>query len=167
MADQPLKLNLTLEEASSEARSFKALPTGDYHVKITDIELQECGPNSKNPGKPYWHITHVVQEGDYENSHLWTNAMLFEGALYTLVQLLKATGHFDGAGSALTVPDPDSLIGRDVIVNVQRKKDGWAMKDASPNDPPIFKNEIKGYKTFEEGAVAAAAGKAKKNSLLP
>src|SRR3982751_6020655 len=95
MADQTLKLNFSAEEASSEARSFEPLPSGKYHVKITDIETKECGPNSKNPGKNYWHIEHVVQDGPYENSKLWTNAMLFEGALYTLAQLLKATGFED------------------------------------------------------------------------
>src|SRR3982751_5913009 len=129
-----LRLDFSSEEASSEARSFEVLPAGKYHVKITDIDLKECGPESKNPGKPYWHLEHVIQDGPAENQHLWTNCMLFKGALYTLAQLLKATGHEDAIQSG-NIPPADDFTGKDVYVNVSRQKDAWAMKGASPNDP--------------------------------
>lgn len=156
-----LHLNFSTEEASSEARSFDPVPSGKYVAYLTDVDLRECGPNSKNPGKPYWSLEFTVDEGPYAERKLWTNAMLFEGALYTLAQLLKATGNA-GALETGNVPSADSLIGSKVVLNVKKVLDKYQMKDASPNDPPTFKNEIKGI-----AAADTAVSSGSKDSILP
>lgn len=157
-----LKVNFTDQEAQSEARSFDPIPSGDYLVAITDLSDEECGPNSKNPGKPYWHLELTVQEGPHEDRKLWTNVMLFEGALYSLSQLLKATGN-EKALSTGSVPDGQTFVGKKVIVTVKRQKDTYAMQE-DPEGPVVFKNEVKGFKPLSAGVKGSSTGS---NSLLP
>lgn len=162
----PLKLNFTDQEAASEARSFDALPSGKYHVKITDIELRKS-TSDKNYGKPFWHVEHTVQEGPYADRKLWTNVMLFSGALFSLSQLLKATGY--PVGNEVVVPPADEFIGRDVVVLVRKQRDNYAMEKEglTENDPPIWKNEIRGYQAYGEETGVGAGGGSKKDNLLP
>lgn len=153
-----LKVNFSGEEASSEARDFEPLPSGKYGVRITDVELRECGPNSKNAGKPYWNIEFTVQEGNHENRRLWSNCMLFEGALYTLAQLLKATGNEQALESG-EVPEPDVFIGSPVTVNVRKERDNYR-EERDGSDEPLWKNEVKGIKA------PAGDGASKEGSTL-
>ena len=155
-----LRLNFTDEEASSEARVIEVLPTGKYVVNLVDVEVRFV-KEGKNANKPYWHIDHVVQGGPYDGRHLWTNVMLFEGALYSLAQLLKATGCADALQSG-RIPDAGFFEGKTVQVQVQRKKDDWAMKGAAPGDPTVYKNEIRGY-----ASVVSDDSSTGGNSLLP
>lgn len=74
---------------------FEALPSGTYHVKITDGELREAGENAKNPGSQYINWEFTVQSGDLANRKLWTNSSLLPQALFRLKQMFKATGHWD------------------------------------------------------------------------
>lgn len=159
-----LKVNFSSEEAASEGKSFDPIPKGEYHVKITDVELRECGENSKNPGKPYWALQFTVQDGQYENSKVWTNCMLFSPALYTLSQLMKALGHNITAGE-FELPDSEDLIGRDVviIVKVQGKR---KVGDKEYDE----RNDVSGIKPWVEGmTLSATTGGTKKKagSLLP
>jgi hypothetical protein len=87
-----LRVDFSEKESSAEAKDFTPLPTGKYHVKVTDITIETCGPNSKNPGKKFYRLRLTVQEGKFEGRHVWSNVMLFNGALYSLVQILKAMG---------------------------------------------------------------------------
>jgi len=159
-----LKVNFSSEEAASEGKSYDPIPKGEYHVKITDVELKECGENSKNPGKPYWALEFTVQDGQYEDRKVWTNCMLFSPALYTLSQLMKALGYNVSAGE-FELPDGDDLVGRDVviIVKVQGKRKG---PDGTEYDE---RNDVKGIKAWVEGMkIGDTPGKAKKaGSLLP
>jgi|SRR5690349_2195183 len=153
-----LRVNFSDKEATSQAR--EPLPSGKYHCKITDISLEVCGPESKNPGKNYWAVEFTVQGGKYDERKLWTNVMLFEGALYSLSQLMKATGYDVEAGD-VDVPSPDELIGRDVqvrcIVKAANEEKGW---DA--------RNEVKGIMAWDDGSkVAGASSGGKASSLLP
>lgn len=157
-----LHLNFSDEEASSEARSFDPLPSGKYTAYITDIDLRECGPNSKNPGKNYWAVEFTVDGGNFDGRKVWTNVMLFNGALYSLAQLLKATGNA-GAIETGHIPDADTFVGQRVVLNVKKQLDKYAMKDASPNDPPQFKNEVKGIAAVDDIEAALSGG----NSILP
>jgi hypothetical protein len=159
-----LHVNFTDQEASSEARVYTPVPTGWYKATVYEIEDAECGSESKNPGKPYWKLTlKCSQDGEYEGRNFWTNVMLFDGALYSLTQLLKATGYNVSSGD-FEVPDPDELIGKEVVVSVARQLDKYAMKDAPPDEPRIFKNEVKGFKAVDGFQTGAAKGK---GSLLP
>lgn len=173
MADE-LRINLSAEEKGSEAREFEVLPGGKYWVKITDGEVREVVNPPKpgkqdNRGKPYWRLEHVIQDGPYEGRMLWNNVMLFAGAGYTLVQILKATGH-PVEGDSVVVPPLEEFIGEDVFVTVKKMKDAFRMDpergDWAPGDPPIYKNEISGYLAYDE-KVAAATGKGRQQSMLP
>jgi len=162
MADSKLKLNFSSEEASSEAMDFDPIPTGKYWVKITEVEDRECGPQSKNPGKPYWNVELTVQDGDYELRKLWANVMLFEGALYSLSQLVKALGYDVNNSKGFTVPDGEELVGKDLIVSVRKQLDVYKMEQEASEDN-IYKNEVKGFKPYSPEAV----GGSKDGSLLP
>ena len=161
--DEGLRVDFSSKEAESEALSFTPMPSGNYHVKITEITDKES-TSEKNYGKPYWNVEMTVQEGKYLDRKLWANVMLFEGALYSLSQLLKATGHADAIKSG-KIPNKEVFISKDVLIVVKKQLDEYAMRDADPDDPPIYKNEVKGFKTYQEGALDSAS--ASGGSLLP
>src|SRR5882757_2825313 len=140
-----LKVNFSDQEAASEARDFTPVATGKYYARITDVEDKECGPESKNPGKPYWNIKFTIQDGPFENSNVWTNCMLFDGALYTLSQLLKATGHADALKTG-KVPDGLDFVGSEVIVSVVKQKDKYKDPDGTEG---LYKSEVKGILAYE------------------
>ena len=168
------KVNFTDEEASSEARDFDALPTGKYYARVTDVSLEECGPNSKNPGKNYYHLEFTVQDGAYEGRKFWTNAMLFEGALYTIAQLMKATG-FEAELKKGNIPEGDEFVSKEVIVNVAKQRDLYKEKPENGGDgvTKLWKNEVKGIAKYDgvspspKEKVSDAAVKSGAGSLLP
>ena len=162
------KINFSEQEASSEALDFTPVPTGKYECRVTDIELRECGPNSKNPGKPYWAIEFTVQDGEFENRKFWTNAMLFEGALYTTAQLLKATGyaHMVRPGE-IELPDAEDIISKPVLLNVRRVRDTYA-EERDGDGEVQWKNEVKGIlPSATNPAGTTAVKKSGKGSILP
>jgi hypothetical protein len=154
MTEGTLKVNFSDQEASSEAKSFDPIPSGKYPAYLTDVELAECGPNSKNSGKPYWKLEFTVDGGPADNRKLWSNCMLFSPALYTLTQLLKAAGYNVSAGE-MTLPDPDELIGKRFLLNVKKQRDTYA-EERDGDGTPQFKNEIKTILT-DDGAAAGSA----------
>lgn len=147
-----LHVNFTDQEASSEARDFTPIPSGWYHVALTDGSIEECGPESKNAGKPYWKVELTVQDGPYENRKVFSNVMLFDGALYSLSQLLKACG-YDVESGTLEVPTIDELIGKtfEIRVKVQAATEKY---DA--------RNDVKGFRVMQH-----ASGVSTGSSMLP
>jgi hypothetical protein len=169
-----LHVNFSSEEASSEARSFEPLPTGSYDVYITDGEVK-FSTSQKNPGKPFWALEMTVDGGPHDKRKLWANVMLFEGALFSLAQLLKATGHEEALKTG-KVPGLDEIIGQKVTVTAKKQLDTYAMDrdgidpKTCPPDQKLWKNEVKGFRKFgEASSTTTAGGKAKKGagSLLP
>lgn len=153
MADQPLKVNFSEEEAQSETRLFKPMPAGFYKASVVKIEPAVVTNNTKgNLGKKYWKLTLRVQEdGEYNGRQLWSNVMLFEGALHTLAQLLKACGMGDLVKKG-QIPNPESLIGKVVDVNVTRKHDKYqedGLREMGDNSS-VWKNDVKGFRAHEE-----------------
>jgi hypothetical protein len=164
MADT-LKVNFSAEEAGSEAFDFEPLPTGKYPVTITDGSLEECGPKSKNPGKNYWHLELTVDEGHPNAGRkFWSNVMLFDGALYSLAQLLKAIGREDLIKSGKIPTDVDTVTGKQVVAVVARQRDKYR-EEENADGVPVFKNEVKGYKATGTTTGNASAGGS--GSLLP
>lgn len=161
-----LRVNFSDKEMSSEARDFTPLPAGKYHVTMSDVTVQRCGPNSKNPGKPYYGIELTVQDGKYADRKLFTNCMLFSPALYTLVQILKALGKpLDGR-----VPTPDELQGQHFIVSVKNmvneykiKQDGWTPEDG----PKPRKNEVGAFFKWDGSTSQSSVTPGGGDSLLP
>jgi hypothetical protein len=169
-ASSGIHVNFTDQEASSEARDFDPLPTGKYNVYITDIELKES-TSEKNFGKPYWAMEFTVADGPYVDRKLWTNCMLFDGALYTLSQLLKATGHEDAIKTG-KIPDAETFIGQQVVVSAKKEINKYAMnkeRESGIENPEVqYRTEVKGIKPFGSStAPSATASTGKKNSLLP
>lgn len=166
-ADEGLRVNFSDDESASEAREFTPIPAGKYHVKITELE-EKASTSEKNPGKPYWSAKMVIQDGQYSDRVLFANIMLFDGALYTLAQLLKAIGEHDALKSGV-IPPAERFIGESVFAVVQKKRDEYKEKkeiEATGSlETPLWKNEVNGFKPYAEGALAGAT--AKGGSLLP
>lgn len=155
-----LRINFSEEEASSEAMDFDPVPSGKYHVRITDLEVRHS-TSEKNPGKPYWSVEMTCQSGPYENRKFWGNVMLWEGAAYSLAQLLKATGN-EKALKTGKIPDGQTLVGKELQITVQKARDTYKEKQ-NDDGVKLFKNEVKGYKAFDASATESSGS----GSLLP
>lgn len=145
-----LKLNMSDDEAKSEARSFQVLPTGDYLCNIVEIKEDSVKPGSLNTGKPYWNVRFVVDSanGAYEGRTLYANVMLFEGALFAIKQLVEAVFPEFVEGNELTVPEPDAFEGKQVVITGVKFPAGSKIKRKNQvtgtRDRDTF--EVKGYK---------------------
>jgi hypothetical protein len=150
----PLKVNMTDKEATSKVRDV--LPSGEYLCNIVNGSTETVRPDKPNKGKPYWKVQFVVQEGPYAGSSINATVMLFENALYSLSQLLKALGYEVNTGD-LIVPNLDTMFGKPVIVKGFKRpaetKDGQDLQE---------RFEVKGYKK-----PADAKPKTGNTSLLP
>jgi hypothetical protein len=160
-----IRVNFSEEEASSEARDFDPLPGGKYLAAITDYEVRRS-TSEKNNGKPYWALTLTIKDegGKYDGRKVWANVMLFEGALYSLSQLLKATGYEDrlpGGKKAGQIPSGDELLGKEVVLNLAKQRDTYKEKQYDDGEK-YFKNEVKGFKSSDALATSGGEG-----SLLP
>lgn len=159
-----IRVNFSQQEAESKALDFSPLPSGKYKAVVFEVKNEVCGPDSKNPGKPMWNITFRVTEGPYEDRRVWTRAMLFEGALYTTSQLLKATGHADAIETG-NIPAGHTLVGEEVVINVVKQRDTYREKRDGDGTEKMYKNEVKGITSLSEaGAVSSGGGN---DSLLP
>jgi hypothetical protein len=139
--DGGLYVNFSEQEASSEARDIEPLPSGKYLVTITDVDLRSCGPESKNPGKPYYAIEMTVVEdkrgGEYVNRKCWTNAMLFSPALYTISHIMKALDMEVNPGR-LKAPAPKYLIDQVIMIGGMYIGETKDKKDPSKVYQPKF-----------------------------
>jgi hypothetical protein len=165
-----LRVDFSEKELASEARDFTPMPTGKYNVAVTEVEVKACGPESKNPGKPYWALTLVVQDGKYEDRKLWSNVMLFSPALFSYVQIAKALGGeweasiTPGNAQYGKIPHGDKLVGQMLTVNVAKQVDQYKIDRDGLEDgePKPFKNEVKNYSAAGAGTISAGS-----DSLLP
>lgn len=172
--DFGFRVNMTEEEASTEPRDFTPLPSGKYLVAITDAKVKKVTnppkPNkTDNRGKPYFAFEFTVQDGQYAGRKAWTNAMLFDGALYTVVPMLKALGvefndtDFQVEGFEKNViPKGDWWIGQQMVTYIKLTK-GGKKEDGSNYDD---RGEPKAFWPADtwEGATSSEKGS---NSLLP
>lgn len=153
---QPLKVNFTDEEAGSKVREVP--PSGEYVVNITDGERKQVNPSRKNAGKPFWKIVMVIQDGNYAGNTLVSSVMLFDGALYSFAQLMKALGHDINSGD-FEVPELESLFGQTIIVR-GNKMPPKTLEDGTDLQERF---EVKGFKPYKTGTKLKAGS----NSLLP
>jgi hypothetical protein len=165
-----IKVVLSNEEAKSSV--LEPVPLGWYKVTISDVELKEVknapAPGKKdNRGKPFYSIECTINEPEaYEGRKVFTNAMLFEGALYTISQIMKAMG-IEVESGEVEVPEIEELLGQEFMAKVKitgARKVGDKEYEA--------RNDIAGFKAVgeQEVKVAATTGSATSkggNSLLP
>jgi hypothetical protein len=119
-----IKVNMSDKEASSAPR--EPLPNGKYLVCWSDGSLA-FSKSEKNNGKPYYSAELTVQDGKYEGRKIFTNVMCFEGALYSMSQIIKALGYAIGSDGSFMIdghdaneiPELDWFIGRSFVVSVK------------------------------------------------
>jgi|SRR5882724_402584 len=165
-----IKVNVSDQEAKSG--SWDPLPSGRFWCVITDAEKVES-KSQANPGKPMLNFTLTVQDGKYAEKDMQQNACLWSGALYTIVNILKALGEYDNcfANGELTIPDsPSFYVGRDidVIRGVNKKR-----KEENPDDDASMWVDIRRFAPHDANAANGASNPAKPSgasktaSLLP
>lgn len=169
--DSGLHVNFSSEEMESEAISYDAIPSGKYYCRITEGELKATGASSKVEGRPYWSLTLTIQDGAFARRKLFANVMLFDGALYSLAQLMKACG-FEKEMKSGNIPDLSAFLGKEVIVTVARVSDTYKMNKLKEEDAwdgeILFKNEVKGFSKYDGKSPSESTAGAKGNgSLLP
>jgi len=146
-----MRVNLTSEEA--ESRTLDPLPTGKYLCNLVDGQIREVKPGRKHVGKPFWSLQFVVQEGPHAGRNIFATVMLFEGALYSLVQLLRAYGYEVNGPGELQVPSLDDLLDKKESIYVRGQKK--PATSANGNDLPE-RFEVKGYTVASKAQGASA-----------
>jgi hypothetical protein len=155
-----LHVNFSEDEAKSEAQGGELIPRGEYLVRITDGELRES-KSEKNAGKPYYNLEFTIQDGKYQGRKLWTNVMLFQPALYSLSQLMKAIGIQVRAGTQMEVPTIEELMSKEVVVTTKVKP---------ADDKYDARTEVNGIKpanAMSGTGPGAKQGAGRQGSLLP
>jgi len=153
-------VNMSGQEASSEC-------------EIAEVKNPPKPGKKDNRGKPFYKLEFTVQESaalktpeKYVGRKVWSNAMLFEGALYTIVQLMKALDYSVTEG-AVEIPEPEDLIGKEVILQVTVQKERTE-KDAQTGEEKTYapRNDVRTFWPLEKAAEGnlAPTGKA---SYLP
>jgi hypothetical protein len=178
--NEPIRINMTAKEAKSGP--MDPLPNGKYLVAITDIEVAEV-QNAPKPGKKdnrgekYYKIELTVQEGEYDGRLIWTNAMLFDGALYSISGMLKAvgvdidpsTGWFQVPGfEECVVPDADWWMAKQFVVRTLIKK--GEVKDKETEERYPDRPEVKGFypaSSWRGAPAPSNKSNSASNSLLP
>lgn len=162
-----VRLNFTDTEAyGNSSLGMDPLPSGKYHVAITDVDVRESGPRAKHPGAEYWAIEFTVQSGEYEGRKLWTNATMLPHALYTIKGILEAIG-METTGNEFDV-EPDDLINKELVVRGQFKKGGQKYTAADGSEKETADRcEVKSFYRKDDAKNGAKAGATSGGSLLP
>jgi hypothetical protein len=166
-----LKVTVSDQEASSGDR--EGLPVGKYHCAITDVRL-DSPSSGDNIGKPMLVFDFTVQDSElhqpaklneFKDRHIFTNACIWEGALYTIVGILKAMGKYeeclDANGELDVQDDPDYYIGEQMFV---RRATNNKQRQKFPDNPDYW-IQASGFSALKS-KVGASAGSSD-NSLLP
>jgi len=169
-----IKVNVSEQESQAGDRNFDPLPIGKFHGVVTAVELIES-KSEANYGQPMLSFEFTIQDtpGTWQkhaNRKDWVNACLWEGALYTIVGILKAlpsaTGDpkknayddhvtLDAAGNVvdLDIPtEPEFYEGRDIFFNRGKNK---KQVEKFP-DMPERHVEIRGFSRFDESKLSKA-----------
>ena len=162
-----IRVNFTdTEKYSGSSLGLDPLPTGKYHVAITDGEIRTA---RDNPDSQYINFEFTVQSGPYESRKVWTNASLLPQALYTIKGILEALD-YETVGRELDF-EIDDLINQELIVKVNFLKAGKVKDKKGVERDLDDRNEVKRfYKLGEELPGALTTGTAKSSSsssLLP
>jgi hypothetical protein len=138
-----LRVNMSSQEA--EAESFPDLVPGKYRVAIFKVAVQRS-KSDKNPGKPLYNVTYKVQDGQYKGAQIFGDYIcLWEGALYSYSQLIKALGFPVSTGNN-KVKTPAELIGKTLIVRLGMGKSNTSI-DKITGETKTYdaRMQVKGY----------------------
>ncbi len=115
-----------------ETNAYEPLPSGTYHVRITDAEMKETSGNGKLPaGTPMINWEFTVASGPYESRRLWTNTVIHERTLFNLKALLEASGKYTSEELAGDFDlNIDEVLGAELkVVVAQREYNGDTTND--------------------------------------
>jgi hypothetical protein len=149
-----IKVNMSDQEAKS-GDGTGYLPSGNYHCVITSVESADSQSDA-NPGKPLLKFVGTVQDGEFAERELKWTACCWDGALYTIVGLLKALDEFENcggnSGEGLAIPDAEEFyVQRHVMVRRGLNKKA---KEKNPEDDPMTWIEVRGFSPYREGQVS-------------
>ena len=147
-----MSVKINLKDVKSD--NYEALPAGNYEAKVVAGEMRETSGNGKLPaGTPMINWEFVIQDDPkFAGRKIWTNTVIHESTMFTLKQLLQATGEFNDDQLAGELEfDIEDVVGTDVVLVVtQREYNGNIV------------NDIKRIK-----AAGTAVAGTTKSSLLP
>jgi len=161
-----MTIKVNVSDKEDKSGEFQPLPAGLYFCIITDVEPKASG-SDKNFGKPMLYFRFTIQEGPYAGRAMGSNACLWDGALYTIINLLKAVGEYDNckSGGSLEIPDaPEFYLGREIDV---RRGINQKAKKENPTDDPGAWLEVKGFAPHKTTSGTVAGSKSPGNNLLP
>ena len=156
---------IIIDEATAEGSStFAPLPAAWYDVVIEEVEAVEV-QNGKNAGKEMFKYKFKVEGGDHDGRILFSNSCLWQGALFTQVDIQKAVGiaqpEAKNGKVAFQIAEEDDLIGKELKVRVIQKpkfvKEGEE-PELDEEGNPVKANEVKSYKARGANSPAAAKG---------
>src|ERR1700760_4045683 len=155
-----IKVNVSDQEDKSGG-DYVPLPSGTYNCVITEVE-PKSSQSDNNYGKPMLYFYLTVQDGKFAERVMGVNACCWDGALYTIINILKAIGEYENCKgpSGLEIPDePEFYLGRPIKarrgINPKKKKE-------NPEDDPSSWIEIRGFSRAEDvagGGKAAGGGR--------
>jgi hypothetical protein len=148
------RVNMSDKEASSVDR--EPLPPGKYHLKITDMSIERTSTEAKHPNEPYINFEFTVQDGKFSGRKMWANAMCFDGALYTISQILKSLGReINPKGGHVTIPNAREVyIGKDLWGRQGPNKKNLQDDGTGKMVPRL---ELQGFSKYEGGTSADGA----------
>jgi hypothetical protein len=168
-----IKVNVSEQEAESGDRSFDPLPIGKFHVAITAVEQQES-QSEAHPGEPMLNFEFTIQDTPgtwqkFANRKDWVNACLWDGALYTIIGILKAlpsqqgnknayedrvTRNAAGEVTDLDIPtEPEYYEGQELFIRRGKNK---KQVEKFP-DMPERHVEVRGYGVYDEATAHKGA----------
>lgn len=155
-----IHVNFSDDEASSEARTYEVVPTGEYNVAVTECELKAVAKQGENHGKPFYNMKLIIQGGKYEGKWLFVSVMLFEiiskkdgkGKNFLLSQLIKSLGVPVIPDQETAVPSAADIQGKKLVAVVAKEKDDHKSEPGSV----VYKATVKGFKSVT-GMVSSSA----------
>jgi hypothetical protein len=172
--DESFAVNMSDKEADSEVRAGTPLPKGEYLVVVDEVDLEES-KSTKNRGKPMFNFKFKVLEGDFEGRNIYARAMLWDGALYTISQMMKAVGldpKQKGEDGQVRIPPARWWQGKQMVAVVVLKPKFEKNPETEAYDVPVYEdaaqkvrsmqNDTAGFKSGTEfkGSPKADTGKA-------
>lgn len=111
---------IDMEEGEVAEANGELIPTNDasspYKAKIEQCELTPV-KNGDNKGKPMYSLRFRLLDGPGKGRVMFANACLWYEARFTLIQIMKATGH--EITQKLKVPKAQELVGKEVGIIVK------------------------------------------------
>jgi hypothetical protein len=163
-----IKVNVSEQEHQSGDRNFDPLPKGKFHVAVTAVELQQS-QSEAHPDEPMLNFEFTVQDTpgswqQFANRKDWVNACLWDGALYTIIGILKAMpsqrgnknayeDNLDASGELDIPTEPEYYEGTELFIRrgINKKQvEKWP-------DMPERHVEIRGFGPYDEATAHKGA----------